>query len=346
MPTKNLYRRGQTYYGRFHENGGLRRVCLHTTDLREAKARLKGLKLQAERKAFGVEDAPIWEQAVLAYTTGVLNSGTVKPATAKRYLVSLGQLGPYFEGRSLPDINTKMIGDYVASRQAASASNATIRRDLTTLSRVLSYASSRGMVAANVADDYDRTQVRERRVAIRAPSDAAIEAAARAVEPVMPQMAALLRFLRANGLRSGEALRAVWEDVAGGVLTIHETKSGRVRAIDVSALPSGGPGGRLFPDLPEDSLTLAGRWSWLRRKCPGLPRFRLHDLRHAYAIAEIVRGRDIYDLSRHLGHTSVKTTEVYLAYRPARSFSPGDTGGDTSPRQVTQETVGRRQLTR
>jgi integrase len=42
--------------------------------------------------------------------------------------------------------------------------------------------------------------------------------------------------------------------------------------------------------------------------------FHAHDLRHGYAIRELKRGRDIYDLSRHLGHASVKTTEVYLRW--------------------------------
>jgi integrase len=51
----------------------------------------------------------------------------------------------------------------------------------------------------------------------------------------------------------------------------------------------------------------------LRRVRPA-KRFRLHDLRHAYAIAQIRAGRDIYDLSHHLGHSSVKVTEIYLGY--------------------------------
>jgi integrase/recombinase XerD len=43
-------------------------------------------------------------------------------------------------------------------------------------------------------------------------------------------------------------------------------------------------------------------------------RFRVHDLRHGFAIRALRSGMDIYSLSRHLGHTSVKTTEVYLGY--------------------------------
>jgi hypothetical protein len=42
--------------------------------------------------------------------------------------------------------------------------------------------------------------------------------------------------------------------------------------------------------------------------------FRLHDLRHRHAVDWLKSGRSIYDLQLRLGHTSVKTTEIYLAY--------------------------------
>jgi integrase/recombinase XerD len=53
-----------------------------------------------------------------------------------------------------------------------------------------------------------------------------------------------------------------------------------------------------------------------RGKKAGRPfrRFRVHDLRHGFAIRWLKAGGDIYRLSRHLGHTSVKTTEIYLGY--------------------------------
>lgn len=40
----------------------------------------------------------------------------------------------------------------------------------------------------------------------------------------------------------------------------------------------------------------------------------LHHLRHEYAIRFLEAGGSIYDLQRELGHTSVKTTEGYLAF--------------------------------
>ncbi len=42
--------------------------------------------------------------------------------------------------------------------------------------------------------------------------------------------------------------------------------------------------------------------------------FRVHDLRHCFAIRWLKSGGDIYRLSRHLGNASLKTTELYLRY--------------------------------
>jgi|SRR5579872_394585 len=45
-----------------------------------------------------------------------------------------------------------------------------------------------------------------------------------------------------------------------------------------------------------------------------LRRFRFHDLRHFHAVQWLKSGRSIYVLQQRLGHTSIKTTEMYLAF--------------------------------
>lgn len=314
----NLFRRGETYYGRYSVHGELQRVSLRTSDIREARKRLKAIREKAEKQAFGIKDAPVWQQAVIAYIEGVLDANGVKPGTGKRYKVSLRQLDAHFRGMALTLITVAEVANYAAIRRRIGATNATIRRDLTTASRVCAFARHKGLMDANPFDAFDRSMLREIRPGITAPDDAAVDAAARTVEAAgEPHMAWLIRFLRATGMRAGEALRATWGDLRGNELMIPVTKTSRVRTIEIptDALPPREREGRLFPTLTLDSGLLAGHWRWVRRNLPDGQRFRIHDLRHAYAIAEIRAGRDIYDLSRHLGHSSVKTTEIYLGYK-------------------------------
>lgn len=337
MPS-NLYRRGETYYGRYSVHGELQRVSLRTSDIREARKRLKSIRQKAQQQAFGIEGAHVWQEAVLAYTTGVLDANGVKPGTGKRYLVSLRQLDQHFRGKPLPLITVAEVANYVAGRQRDGATNATIRRDLTAASRVCAFARHKGLMEANPFDAFDRSMLREIRPGISVPSDEAIEAAARAMDAAgEPPLAALIRFLRATGMRAGEALRATWRDLRGSELMIPVTKTSRVRTIDAAAIPARDGDGRLFPTLTLDSGLLAGHWRWMRRNLPAEQRFRIHDLRHAYAIAEIRAGRDIYDLSRHLGHSSVKTTEIYLGYKAGGSPS----SRKTVTQKVTQATPDR-----
>jgi integrase/recombinase XerD len=60
----------------------------------------------------------------------------------------------------------------------------------------------------------------------------------------------------------------------------------------------------------------------------GVVPFPFHHLRHSFAVNYLKMPRpdgspaSIYMLSKHLGHTSVKTTEIYLDYRRRRSSRP------------------------
>ena len=88
------------------------------------------------------------------------------------------------------------------------------------------------------------------------------------------------------------------------------------------ALAAGEPEGMLFRNRAGDPYAnFASNFGQVIRRvaaeeqAAGRPfrRFRVHDLRHGFAIRWLKAGGDIYCLSRHLGHTSVKTTEIYLA---------------------------------
>jgi integrase len=54
-----------------------------------------------------------------------------------------------------------------------------------------------------------------------------------------------------------------------------------------------------------------------RRTAFRFRRFKFHDLRHYHAVLFLKDGRDIYDLQKRLGHSSIKVTEQYLTYLTA-----------------------------
>jgi len=330
MPRKarNLYRRGETWWGRIKVAGREYRGSLRTTDPREAARRLKGWRTKLEREAVGAPDSPTWQAAVVKWATEVLPQA-VKPSVAKRYLVSVKQLERVFGALRVDQISAARIAEYISLR-SSSASNATVRRDLTALSRLLSACVSWGWRTDNPARVYDRSIIRERRDAIVPPDPSMIE---KLIAAAPPGMAAVLRLLEQTGMRENEAVSLEASDIDRNrrQIMLVRTKTNRPRTLewrtpggDASIVLEHAPQtGALFPASTggayKNFAANAVRVSHeLEARDPDFRRFRVHDLRHAFAIRWLRNGGDIHHLSLHLGHTSLKTTEIYLGHLSAR----------------------------
>lgn len=145
-------------------------------------------------------------------------------------------------------------------------------------------------------------------------------------------MAAILDLLEQTGMRENEAvsLTADNADHERRQIRLLRTKTSRPRTIawvtpGGNATPLLGQAARngyLFPNRDgQPYRNAASNYGQVMRRVAArcevenipFTRFRIHDLRHAFAIRWLKAGGDIYRLSRHLGHTSVTTTEIYLS---------------------------------
>jgi integrase len=128
----------------------------------------------------------------------------------------------------------------------------------------------------------------------------------------------------ATGMRSGEIFRLCWSDVmySEGLLAVRaKLKGGKMRyvpmspelAAEIRRYPAVIGEDRILPPEPgaksgrqrvegsfEDLLT--------RAKIRG---FRFHDLRHTFASWYMMKGGDLYELAKILGHANIKMTERY-----------------------------------
>lgn len=317
MP-ENLYRRGEVWWARIKVGGKEHRRSLRTASRTEAKQRLKAFRAEMDHLAYYGEARHTWKEAVVQYVQTIL-PGAVKPSTAKRYLVSLKQVGPHLESLFVDEITQRTIGKLVTARTRDKATNATIRRDLTAVSRVLASTVAWGWREDNPAKTWDREVIPERREPIARVSDADIAAF---LAKCPTGFGRVVRFLSQTGMRQQEAVTLRRSQLRPATKEIHlaKTKSRpRVITIDgtawgtlnaaplhlahdyVFASEKGGP-----------FANFASRFVQIRTRAK--TKFRCHDLRHEFAIRWLERGGDIYDLSRHLGHSSVKVTEMYLDY--------------------------------
>lgn len=138
------------------------------------------------------------------------------------------------------------------------------------------------------------------------------------------------KFLLFTGGRSGEALHALHEDinVSAATWVIPNSKSGRPRIVPLSDLALGvvrelqaiRVNQYLFPSRNGRShMSRPGqRYAELLARA-GIEGLRMHDLRRTFATWAVQadeRDSTIHDVSRVLGHSSVKVTERYVATSP------------------------------
>lgn len=325
---RGLFTRDGSIWARVWHNGREHRRCLHTTSERAAVKALGEFRAELAARA-EAREAITFRAAAVEWDATYLRG--LKPKTAGRYRVSLRQLDGTFGDKTLPQITARLIGQYVRDRAAAGVTNATIKNDLTALSTILRVAMSRGWIEQNAAAAWDRRVIKHPQKAQRPPSRATVEAVLGYSKTWAKR--ALIDFLHQSGCRLSEAIALRWPEVdfVTRTVTLIETKRGQPRVIRMAT-----PGGNVEPILQackRNERTQAVFWfgdgrqftqasSGLRdfyTRVAGQERaagrqftpFRTHDLRHSFAIAWLNAGGDIYELSRHLGHTSVKTTEQF-----------------------------------
>jgi len=326
MSEKNLFTRNGIYWLSAKIKGVRYRESLHTSSVTTArKVRDKRI---AEIKAcrWWGEQLHSWQSAVVAWESHVSNQ--LSSATKKRYGVSLTAADPFLSKYTIDKIDGQAITSFITARQGQGASPATIRRDLTAISSVLEYAEAMDWREGNPTLSKRRI-LRERRDPINLPHHADIEAIIRASSK---KFGALIRAALLTGCRQNELVTASWRnfDPLAGTLTIIG-KGNKLRVIELSrealsffksqVRTGKSPfifckeNGEPFSQAHSDFTHVRRRAISIAAKSgQSLERFRFHDLRHLFAVQALRNGMGIYELSQHLGHTSVKTTEIYLSH--------------------------------
>ena len=119
-------------------------------------------------------------------------------------------------------------------------------------------------------------------------------------------------------MRLEEAGSLEWSQISDGEIRLSRTKTWRARTIRMGPEVEA-----LLAELPRDCRYVFARkgqrYTSLSARLAAIGRragteFRIHDLRHKFAVDYLRAGGSIYQLQQHLGHTSVVTTEGYLAY--------------------------------
>jgi len=241
---------------------------------------------------------------------------------------------PALGKRPIAELNEDDILELIAELQAAGYTGWTIRTILTPLSRLLSHAVRRGVIASSPISRLDRTErpavwAREQRILGR-------DEIALLLECAPTRFRTVLATAIFSGLRQGELLALTWADVdfEQGVLRVRKSLDRQQRRLDLKTrnamrdvvlMPalarllqehknaSGYSGAGNYVFVSQRGTPLY--WRNLSRRAlqpalrkAGIAPLRWHDLRHTYASLLIAQGANIVYASRQLGHGSSDIT--------------------------------------
>jgi integrase/recombinase XerD len=238
----------------------------------------------------------------------------------------------------------------VGKKHPIKVTTATIKRDLTALSSVCDFCVDEGWLQTNPVRDWlnpagrRKSRLQERRDPIVLPEMAHVKMV---IERTSGLFAKMIQAAVQTGLREDELAKALRQHFNRDLKQL--TVIGKRNKLRVIDLEDGGEdfGFELFSNLPVKLETNALFWHRLpegkrrggqpacrpysqsasnfgrivdatakqaQKQAQDFRPFAFHHLRHLHAVNWLKSGRSIYALQQRLGHTSVKTTEMYLAY--------------------------------
>jgi integrase len=260
-----------------------------------------------------------------------------KHSTLRDYRIMVGRLNRDFGTKPVEDITRDELERWKSTLIAERMANRTLQKYLIVLNGIFKRAIRVWNLPTNPAANVERPRL-PRGGNIDVLSGEEVMALVRAADS--EQDAAIFLTAAFTGLRQGELLALRWRDVDFGLDLIrvrrnytqgHEgtPKSGRERAVPMmrevaEALARlsqrerfTGPEDLVFcSDLGghrSDKRLLARYYKALERA--GLRRLRFHDLRHTFG-THAIRVADPREVMEWMGHADLKTTQIYLQFKP------------------------------
>lgn len=346
-----IYKRGQTWWARAQRKGVEHRASLETRDKRVAEKRLRQWLEQLEAVTWGGKSRIAFRTATKAFIDDYLP--TLKPASATRYGVSLQWLGDRFEGKFIDEIGREELSDFETWRRGLGVSNPTIRRDLACLSSLLTFCEDREWIddGKNPVPGFLRRRGKRGLKEADSRQRYLTEAEeALLLSHATPDVRDAVCVAIDTGLRSDEMFSLTWPQInfAKGIITTTDnTKSKRIRTVPMcersahilaqkKQRQTAGRKGREEADkiasfyvfAHEDGTRILrmnkGLYAAVRRAndaakkskaLPSMPHVRWHDLRRTAGCRWLQRDRrSMEEVSRMLGHSSIKVTEKTYAF--------------------------------
>ena len=291
---------GGNYWLQYYQNGEKKAVSLKTKDKKLAQAKQKQIDYDLTyNKSQIVSTASKVHEVYKKYL--IHTKARVKPHTLANYKSYLDRT--LANAENLSDINEKYISSII-DRMAGNLSNDTANHALKYTKQFMNYCVRSGYIPSNPINN-----VKGYRVDVNAPVFLSKEQMNTILEiskeeNIYPVVAVALY----AGLRKSEIQRLKPSDIYNNQITVQKSKSGKFRSIPINKNLN-----KVLAKYPPPfKFTNFKRvWKRIKRKAKIDQSFRFHDLRHTFASQLVMNGVDIYTVSKLLGHSDVRVTQIY-----------------------------------
>lgn len=295
-PPKGLFKRGKSWYVRLYSGGTERWVSLGK-DYQEACRKLREIRSKGAPEA-GLTVAQGAERWLTNYIATARNGKGQRLAAdrVEQYLI------PHLGFRLMSRVTADDLRSYRVALEKTKLSAQTVAHLLSDCRCFFGWAEDSGLIDRSPVPRKLLPRIQEK------PPDRLTDEEVEALLRLPERWAWVIRLALGTGLRWGELVRAQASDITGGVLVVHQTKSGKVRRVP------------LPPELEAELRRRVGRLvpfssaSSFRktvRKLSGVSRFHPHQLRHTFACRWVERDGNLAALQQILGHSSIVTTQRY-----------------------------------
>lgn len=228
------------------------------------------------------------------------------------------QLIPFFGDTYVKNVSPLAVDRFVAKRQKDGVKNSTINRELTVLKKMLN-------LAIDWQFDIQKNPVKRARYfseeKYRRDRVLSSEEESVLFREAAPHLKPILTCALQTGMRCSEILGLRWENVSLEKRQIHikaeSSKSGKARIIPINStlshelkkLCGANEFVFLYKSRPVKSINAAFTNA---RQRAGIKDLTFHDLRHTVASRLTSKGADPVTVKNILGHSNLRTTEIYL----------------------------------
>ncbi|MDE2490377.1 MAG: tyrosine-type recombinase/integrase [Elusimicrobia bacterium] len=282
------------------------------------------VKIERKEAGFAVKDRNLRD--FIAEYLGYAKGNKTENSLA-RDAITLRHFSDFIKADKLSGVSAARIEAYKARRRELGAKPSTLNRELNTIKAMFNKAVAWGALAANPAKSVQK--VREPRKQVRFLAKDEVRALLSAASE---RLAPILETFLLTGLRRDELAHLTWADIdfEREVVSVQAKDGWHPKDYEVRHIPMTE---RLVAVLKARPRTespyvfhtqsggahegniLSRDFRRLARSC-GIKGASVHTLRHTFASHLVMGGADLYTVQKLLGHSSIKTTEIYAHLAP------------------------------